>query len=363
MISRIPAQPPEREFRFYFRTEQAWDAIFADCLAAFRSINVEQYILEADAAGERFLRLFAQKAREGIAVRLLLDAVGCRHLHTHPLIDDIRLAGGEVHFYHDLGLRSIPFPSSWLPRTHVKTVIIDARIAYTGSVCFQESMRDWHDLQVRFEGPAVHQANEAQAQIWTRLMERRRLPQMHCPAGAIRYVVSEPRVGMSTIYQELLERIYHARHRIRIVTPYFIPPRRLRKALERASARGVSVEILTSKATDVPLADWAARTYFKPLLGCGIKIFLFDLGVLHAKYVIVDDEWVTVGSVNIDYLSLTKNREASLVMTEKNAVAELWRCSSEYALKSIGAKIDILDDMPCVQRWIGRLIRLMVEAL
>ncbi|MEZ0262351.1 MAG: phosphatidylserine/phosphatidylglycerophosphate/cardiolipin synthase family protein, partial [Alphaproteobacteria bacterium] len=303
---------------FYFRTAEAWDAMYADCEAATRSIHVEQYIFRNDEAGGRFLRLFLEKAKVGVEVKLMLDAVGSRDLHEDQLIADIRRAGGLVHFYHDLGPRRIFFPSRWVPRTHVKTMLIDDAVAYTGGVCFSETMRDWHDLHARFTGPVVKQASEESERIWARMLEGKRILIEHRrqEKDSIRYALSQPSFGTSPIYREIVEKLNGAKQRVRVCTPYFLPPRRLRRALMRATLRGVDVEILMSAKTDVPWADWAARTYFRRLMRSGVKITLHQDSVLHAKYVLVDNDWATVGSVNIDYLSLKKNREASLVITD-----------------------------------------------
>lgn len=349
---------------FYFRTADAWNAMYADCTAATRSIHIEQYIFKNDDAGGRFLQLFAEKARAGVEVRLMLDALGSRCLLDDPLIDDIRTAGGLVHFYHDLGPRRIFFPSRWVPRTHVKTILIDNAVAYTGSACFNNLMRDWHDLHTRFTGRAVMQVSDESARIWARMLDGKRLVIDHTGEEKypIRYALSQPSFGTSKAYREILTRINNAKKRVRVATPYFLPPRRLRRALMKAARGGVNVEILMSAKTDVSWADWAARTYFRLLMRSGVKIALHQDSVLHAKYVLVDNDWATVGSVNIDYLSLKKNREASLVITDHDALELLWDKSGEYLRAAVPVDGNFWEKMPWPQKFFGRVCRRLMEA-
>jgi len=338
--------------------------MYADCEAATRSIYVEQYIFQNDDAGGRFLHLFLEKAKAGVTVRLLLDAVGSRCLKDDPLIAELRSAGGLVHFYHDLGHGHIFFPSRWVPRTHVKMMLVDETVAYTGGTCFRETMRDWHDLHARFTGLVVRQVYEESARIWARLRggKQAAIVREGQEKDTIRYMMSQPRFGTSPIYREILEKVSGANQRVRVATPYFLPPRRLRRALMKAARRGVTVEILMSAKTDVPWADWAARTYFHRLMKAGVKIVLHHDSVLHAKYVLVDNDWATVGSVNIDYLSLKKNREASLVITDADALGLLWEKSGEYVRAATPVENNFWEKMPWPQKFFGQVCRKLMEA-
>ncbi len=306
------------QLQFYPTTCEAWNSMYEDCIGARESIEFEQYILEDDPIGHQFLMLFADKARQGLKVHLLLDRIGSRSLYDSPLIEEIRHYGGKVHFYNSIGWMNILLPMTWFPRNHSKTMLIDSKIAYVGSACIAEPMKNWRDTQVRVTGALVEDIQSGIARPKRFPLRRKK------PAAAerpFRYLVNRPDTGPNPIYRELLLETHKAQRSIRLVTPYFLPPHRLRRALRRATRRGVEVLVIMGEKTDVPLADHVSHTYFPRFLRDKLQLLLYRETMLHAKYVIVDDVWATVGSTNIDYLSLLKNREANIITTDKGVIA------------------------------------------
>jgi cardiolipin synthase len=342
------------ELQFIFRTRDVWEAMYRDCAAAEKSIDMEQYIFLNDEAGNRFLKLFADKARAGVKVRIVLDGVGSILLDKAP-VEEIRKAGGIVHFYHRVRWKRLLAPLRLLPRTHVKTLVVDEKIAHTGSACIRGVMKDWHEMHVRFTGKPVEAVVAEQNRLWDSICNGAGRP--HQPQGEkdLQYFVSEPHFGASFAYNEIIRRIKGAKKHIRIVTPYFMPPRRLRKALEKAKARGVRVDILKSDKTDVPVADAVARIYIPRLLQKGLNLYLFEDAVLHAKYVLVDHDWALIGSVNMDYLSLTRNREASFVLRERQDIETLWDKSEEYVQASRRVDFAYWREIPYLYKLAGRI--------
>ncbi len=298
------------ELRFYTATQEAWDAMYVDCQRAHESIRFEQYLLKDDETGSRFLELFYQKARQGVRISLSLDSVGSRGLRRSPLIQKIRDAGGEVDFYNPLGWKNIFQPSRWLPRNHCKTMLIDGRIAYIGGMCVAHYMKDWRDLQARITGELARLMAENSARDTA-------LTGNHL----YQYILKTS--GRHPIYNELLREIARARKSIYLATAYFFPPRRLRQALAEAVRRGVDVKLMLPEKTDVPLAMDFSRSYFPELAEKGIDIRIYAQSVLHAKYVVIDDHWATLGSTNLDYLSLFHNRESNLMIYEPETIATL----------------------------------------
>lgn len=351
--------------KFIYRTSEIWDAMYADCLAAQHSIEFEQYIIMDDSAGKRFLELFARKASEGVKVRLMFDGVGSRGIFLSPHLENIRKNGGEVHFYNPLLSRRAFNPARWLPRSHVKTMLIDRRIAHTGSACLWEIMEHWHELHCRFTGGGVADVAHHFDRIWEAEEKNEKIrgsapADMNAERG---YAVSSPTLHMNQIYKQLLTQIKGAKSSVRLVTPYFLPPHRLRRALIKAARRGVKVEILMSERTDVPLADHVSHSYFPGLLRHKIKLYLYPFQVLHAKYAIIDDTWATVGSTNMDYLSLLKNREANLIIRNHDALVELRAASDAYIRDARIADMKYVHDIPLGQRITGYLGRCMKEVL
>lgn len=300
------------ELQFFTDLEEAWEAMDRDCRRARHSIDFEQYMMLDDAIGRRFLTLFRDKAREGVKVRIVLDGIGSRAVRSSFLIDEIRQAGGTVRFYNSLRWWKLFFPARLFPRTHCKTLLIDSRYSYIGGVCIAEYMRDWRDLHIRISGDLAKT--------------------MHCgdlfgafnaADPAFQYLVHQPRRPSNPIYNALVEQIDRARDSIYLCTPYFFPPLRLYKALKRAAERGVTVNIMLSQKNDVPFVMPLSRLYFSGLIAKGVNVVIYTKAVMHAKYAVIDDNWATLGSTNLDYLSLKYNKEGNIIITRRDLVARL----------------------------------------
>lgn len=312
-------------------TDEVWSGLLADLSTAQSDISIEQYIFADDEAGRPFFDLFIQKAREGVAVRLILDAVGSYTLRGSDTLLDMVEAGVHVHFYNEIGINKVFSPRRWFPRNHCKTVIVDGRLVYIGSACVAEEMRGWRELQFRFDDPAaIEDVKTDFDSLWESMETGKRLifgaPPLPFEADGrtLRYLSSRrPFRKANPLYRELLWRINHAQSHIRLATPYFMPPYRLRRALKRAVKRGVKVTLLMSRKTDVRIADWVARFYYPRLMRAGIRIVLMQDAVLHAKYMIVDKDWASIGSTNLDYLSFFRNREANVVLGNHDVIADM----------------------------------------
>lgn len=347
----------ENSCDFYYKTSDAWDAMYQDCLEARHSIQFEQYILIDDEVGSRFLDLFAEKAKSGVRVRLLLDSIGSRGVDSSVLIKRIHDAGGEVTFYNPMGLSNLFVPSSWCPRNHAKTLLIDEEIGYIGSACIEQEMADWNDLHMRFTGDLAKEVKKAfdnpvHQKIFNPLKENSSKP--------FRYAVSFPHLGRNPFYRDLLNAIHQAQRSVYLTTPYFLPPWRLRRALFKAHKRGVDVRVMMSEKTDVPIADYVARSYFRKLLRKGVKLFLYKDQMLHAKYVVIDDNWATIGSSNMDYLSLLSNREANVIIRDKETVSIMKAHYEDELSHCMKVTKQFCRDMPLYDKimgWLGRPIK------
>lgn len=297
MVAESERASPSVEL--FTHIQPVWQRMYADCLAAKESIYFEQYILANDEIGAAFLKLFEQKAREGVQLRLTFDFIGSRDIQSSELVNAIRKSGGRIRFYNRLRFKDITSPSRWVPRNHCKTLVIDSRIAYVGSACIADSMKDWRDFHLRIADRPVNGllSGEAAQQ-----------------ADDIVYVTHEPRQKPNPIYQALLDKINGAQKNIYLVTPYFFPPFALRRAMHKAVKRGVNVTIMLSKKSDVPFLSFCTRSYFPWLISRGVNIIFYTQSLLHAKYAVVDDDWAMLGSTNFDYLSLRYNKEGNLMI-------------------------------------------------
>lgn len=347
---------------FYLTAGETWEKIYEDCLHAKKSIQFEQYIILDDAVGNSFLKLFAEKAKQGVTVHLILDAIGSRSVLFSPFIEEIENYQGRVVFYNPPFWWKIFFPSRWFPRNHAKTMLIDSEIAYIGGVCLAEYMRGWRDTQARFTGLLVEDVKQDFLCIWERLTKNIKstfacLTPVDAP---LRYVVNLPHLGESPIYKELLAQIQQAKEHIYLVTPFFFPPRKLRKYLKQAVRRGIGVTIIVAAKTDVRLADIIGQSYFHFLIKKGIRIALYTEGTLHAKYAVIDGKWATVGSTNLDYLSLLINREANIITTDATVVAELTRHFFKDIQSCINVDKAFMHNRPFFHKlmgYVGRMIK------
>jgi cardiolipin synthase A/B len=320
---------------FHLTTADAWAVMTEACEKAEVSIDFEQYIVKADAVGHDFLRLLARKAREGLHVRIILDAFGSRAVGKTPVIAELEGAGAQIVFYHRLRPAELFKPLSWLPRTHAKLLHVDGTATYLGSMCLAEYMRSWRDTMVRLEDGLAEAARHDFETMWHDLEDGRLdgdgeetvVRQMDAC-----YVSQNPRGGHFPLYNAFVSAIDGAKHEICIATPYFFPPKRLREALSRALARGVRVVLLLSHETDVPIADRVTRALLPSWRAKGFEVLLYQRSVLHAKYAIVDGEWATLGSCNFDYLSLCRNREANIILRDPAMVAEVARSFADDAV-------------------------------
>lgn len=289
--------------QLYCRTEEAWNAMYRDCLDAKKSIEFEQYIIRNDRIGMHFLDMFLKKARQGVAVRLLFDRVGSRTVYDSPIVHAIRNSGGTVAFYNSIGVKNLFRPRTWFPRNHVKSLLIDQNVSYIGGVCLADYMSDWQDMYARMNELALRDAM--------------------APGDRFNFCISQPPLWRNRIYNELLRQIAQARESIYMATPYFMPPERLRAALQEAIKRNVDVRIMVTEKSDIPLAVHVTRSFFPHFIKSGMRIFSYRNTVLHAKYTVIDRKWAMLGSTNLDYLSLLKNREANLFIRDGETIERM----------------------------------------
>lgn len=307
-----------------------------DCNDAQVSIDMEQYIFEHDAIGMRFMHLLEEKVKAGVRVRLLCDAAGSSNLFNSVHAAHLLASGMEVLFFNPIKPWRINNYSSWFFRDHRKSLIIDSHIGYIGGVGIHQRMHNWRDTQVRIAGPIVHEFNYVFEQMWNRTKEgkffRFGKPFFNAditttkPQSLTRhfyFLTNSPRFHQRFVYHSLIDAIRSARKYIYLTTPYFVPDLRLVRVLRLAARRGVDVRLIVPDASDHSIVDLATQSYFWIMLKARVKIYLYHDHVLHAKTVVIDDDWASVGSANLDSLSLLLNYEANLVGTNRAFVTEL----------------------------------------
>ena len=315
----------EKGYKFYITVEDAWEAMYAVCRSAQKSIDFESYIFYDDAIGKKFLALFIKKAGEGVRVRLLFDGVGSSNIQLLGPLDKISDAGIQLQFFNVLRPWQLRTFGRWFFRDHRKILIVDGEIGFTGGVGINDDMKDWRDTQVEVRGPVVSQMIAAFSEMW-KIAQLGKFSPIKAPemdGNKLSFFTNAPHRRQRFFYYELSRRIQAAKKYIYMTTPYFIPDGKFFRLMREAAKRGVDFRLLTGKRSDIPWIDRATFSFFGSAMKSGIKVFVYTDVVMHAKTVVVDDVWATAGSANIDNLGLLWNHEANLVATDKNFIGDV----------------------------------------
>lgn len=291
----------------------AWlDAI----AAARRTVHFSNYIIRADAVGQRFADALIAKAREGVTVRLLYDWMGCI---TTPrsFWRRLRKAGVEVRCANPPRLDS---PFGWLSRNHRKSVIVDGEVGFVAGLCVGKSwvgdparsVAPWRDTGIELRGPAVLDLERAFGQSWARVGTPQPLlaeppPQPEVGDVAVRVLASRPNTMGLYRLDQLIAAL--ARHRLWLTDAYFVGTTAYVRALCDAARDGVDVRLLVPGSSDVPLTQSLSRAGYRPLLEAGIRVYEWDGPMLHAKTAVADGRWARIGSSNLNLASWLGNWE------------------------------------------------------
>lgn len=335
LTSALTDQPPTRDnnVEIFQEANATYTALEDSIRRAKHHIHLLYYIWQPDETGRHFRDLLIARARAGIEVRVLLDAVGSWALRD-SFFEPLRAAGGRVAFFAPLLL-----PRRYLNvqmRNHRKIVVVDGQTALTGSQNIGDEYRGrlkalspWIDSHLRVTGPAALFLQQTFVEDWIAATHEQLAGDHYFPqpprAGTsiVQIVPTGPDLNSRPLEQILLAAMATARRTIRIATPYLVPNETLITAFRHATLRGVRVEMVLPTRTDAPLVLWAARSFYSELLDAGVEIYEFDLGVLHSKFVTVDDRWCLFGSANMDIRSFRLNYEISALIYDEQVVGEL----------------------------------------
>jgi cardiolipin synthase len=350
-------------------------ALLEEIVRARHEIHIETYIFEADRSGQAVAAALTAAARRGVAVRILVDGFGAREFPA-ALGQSLAAAGAEVLTYRPEAGR-FALRRGRLRRLHRKLSVFDGTVAFVGGINIIDDQNTPHqtpprfDYAVRIEGPVVAQVHGVMRGLWRLVrwatLGRRppappALPLAPEVRGEItaRLVVRDNLRHRRDIESAYLEAIAAARNEILLANAYFLPGRRFRKALMAASRRGVKVTLLLQGRVEYVLMHYATLALYGILLKTGIRIFEYRAGFLHAKVAVVDREWVTVGSSNIDPFSLLLAREANLIVRDV-PFAALLKDRLEQAIARGGVEIQSRDLR--ARPWYTRLTSRVAYAL
>lgn len=310
----------------------AFSALIASLQRATRTIHMEYYIFRDDRIGRTIAEILIRKSRAGAQVRVIYDATGSRGLSRRTL-RRMREAGIRTAAYAPI--RFPWFTPGATRRNHRKIVVADGKTAYIGGINIAKYYLDgdesgkWRDEHLRLEGDIVGDLQRLFLDDWAAASGERLDAADYIAPHDIRertdvqLAWSEEGPSRHTIADAYALLIARARRRIRICSPYFLPPTLLLDALRLASRSGVRVEVMIPASSDSPLTDLIADSYVEDLLETGAEVYRYGSGFLHAKVLIVDDDTVSVGTANMDYRSLTANLEVTVFIRDRDTARRM----------------------------------------
>lgn len=323
--------------------------------AARHEILLETYIYEPDIIGQRIAAALGRAAARGVRVCVLLDGFGSKEL-PRSFVEKMQSAGIQVLYFR-------PKISPWtlkrnrLRRLHRKLAMVDGRIGFVGGINIIDDMNTpGHtppriDYAAQLQGPIVAAMYGAMRRMWRRVAwaalrraPRRKFRADTTTAGNMRatFVKRDNALHRRAIEQAYLSAIHHAQHEIVIANAYFLPGRRFRHALLAAARRGVRVVLLLQARVEYWLVDYATRALYGQLLSGGIEIYEYHASFMHSKVAVIDGQWATIGSSNIDPFSLLLAHEANVVVNDTSFAVEL-RQDIDNSIQQ-GAHVVLQDD-------------------
>ena len=347
-------------------------ALLAAIDAAQTEIHLETYIFADDATSRQIAAALGRAAKRGVAVRVMVDGFGARRF-ARGLGAALAADGARVLVYRpEIAPRRLR--RYRLRRLHRKLAVIDGRVAFVGGINIIDDFSDATDdarhpltaprldYAVRIEGPLAADVLRAMQRLWqmvqwTHTAQRPPKPPMPAPpppAGDMRamLLVRDNLRHRRDIENAYLQAIDAAQREVLLAQAYFLPGRRFREALCDAARRGVAVTLLLQGRVEYRLQHHATQTLYDQLLAAGARIFEYQPAFLHAKVAVIDDDWATVGSSNIDPFSLLLSREANVIILD-TAFAMNLRVHLQTTIASSAR--EIRPDDGARRHWLTRL--------
>ena len=355
--------------------------MMAAARAATSSINLETYIFDADEIGNQFADLLIEKQRQGVAVNIMVDAVGALATPT-AFFDRMRGAGIRLLIFNPVNPAKARGKWEVNNRNHRKLMVVDGKVAFTGGINISSTYANsslfrsrkkpeqvdsdkvgWRDTHVKIEGPAVAPLQWSFLDLWVK-QDGGELPQATyfptlSPAGdkILRVLASDPD-HESDIYKALVVAITEAKTSIHITSAYFVPDQQIVDALIAAAKRGVDVRLVLPGVSDHGLIRYAGQAFYDQLLSGGVRIFELQIAVLHAKTAVIDGGWSTIGSANIDRRSFIHNYELNVVVVDPAFGASMESAFNEDLRDSKEVTLERWRHRPWsdrIKEWMSRL--------
>lgn len=319
-------------------------SLLDDIKRAKKSVSVEFFIIKRDKVGRNFIDVLTQKAKEGVEVRLLMDALGSRYI-TKGVLKDYLKAGGKVGYFFKPKFIFLGLKLNY--RNHRKITIIDDKIAYTGGyniakeyIGKKKKFGYWRDTHIRIEGSSVYELNARFVLDWrfTTKEKMEAVPNVsdmkeHSGKKGVQIISSGPDDPKEEIKRAFMKMITYAEKNVYVQTPYFVPDKSILESLKMASQSGADVRVMIPCMPDHPFVYWATYSYIGELLRSGARVWIYDNGFLHSKTLVVDGEVASVGSTNFDIRSFRLNFETNAVIFDTEFAGQMEKTFENDMLK------------------------------
>lgn len=315
---------PGHDIQMLFDGHEAWLALSADLDDAQHAIAAEMYLMADDEVGEAFAELLARACRRGVTVRLVLDGLGCMSL-GNGFQRRLRDAGVDLRIHAELR-PNLPW-HHFVRRNHRKVLLIDDHIVHVGGrnvsrdyYALTPGLPTWADVSLRVQGPLVVDMSRALRANWTGRKKRpatiRARPWRPISEGAVAVAaLNHGHIRGAEASRRYLQGARNAQKSLLLAQSYFLPEIAMRRAIRQAAQRGVDVRVLIPDLAiiDVAIVGLASMHVLGKLLKRGVRVFVLQNRMLHAKFAVVDGKWWTAGSDNLDPISRQRNLEANVV--------------------------------------------------
>jgi cardiolipin synthase len=318
---------PGNAVHFFIDGKEMFASLKNDLQHATNHIHFQFYQVKNDPLGREILEILAGKAKEGVKVRVLLDAWGSRRMGA--LIPLLRESGAHIVFFY-------PGIYHYNYRNHRKIVIIDGKIGYCGGYNVGEEylgkgpLGYWRDAALQIIGPEVYELQVRFIQDWNySTSDQVPFDSAYFPGpeiageSVVQEVSSGPDTSRERIKEAYLKMISLARESCYIQTPYFIPDSSLKEALAIAAASGVDVRLMIPNKPDHPFVYWATLSFCADLIEAGVRTYTYEKGFLHAKMIVIDGKIASVGSANFDIRSFRLNFETNLLLYDDRLAGQM----------------------------------------
>lgn len=354
---------PKSQYQFFSTTRSALQAMFEAISAAEKSIYWETYIFEKDSSSWPFIEKLKEKARQGVEVKLIIDALGSFGFEK-KIMEEMRQAGMEVIYFNPVELsffwRGV---RRMLERNHRKILIIDEKVGFIGSVNVEKESFSWFDLHARVEGALV--GHLLKSFVHSYLVGGGRLEKikalLYLPVIKEKYwrlLWHKPRKNFSSVRNVYLRAIRRAKKSLIIVSPYFLPDKEFLQAFAEARRRGVKIDLIIPKRVDLFFLNYAMRAYWNLFVRIGLKVYLVKK-MIHAKAMMVDGHWAMIGSSNFDSQSFYRSHETNLIFTDRSMIADLKKIFHGWKKRSLLFRPLSWAKRPIREKffeWIGKIL-------